>query len=351
MGSMRCVSGITAAWLLCLALAPPTISALEIVNAEIRGPFIGTCMASAVVTFPPGTVDQFMIVGNDETNVLQTYRVTGAESKALELSSNLNSFLDVNDKKGSGKVDIEAATYLDGKATWIGSHSRNSDGELRPARSQLFTTDIVLEDGIPRARPSQKVPEDSLLEAFATLDALKDIIALKKDKLTKLAPKVSGFNIEGLSVADDGSSLVVGLRGPLTENRAYLLTVSNAQEFLKTGGLRPGTVKVAKVLTFGEGKGIRSLEYSPARKAYFVIAGSSGPDADRPDFELYLWDGTSDKPTLIAGLRDRIEAAGIENFQPEALALDSTGTRLLILSDDENRCRNNSFRGVVVTLK
>src|SRR4051794_30106243 len=81
--------------------------------------------------------------------------------------------------------------------------------------------------------------------------------------------------------------------------------------------------------------GVRSLEYSVARRGYFVVAGPAGPDAERPEFELFLWDGTSDRPEPIAGLRDRITAAGIAKFQPEALAVDASGTRLLILSDDD----------------
>jgi hypothetical protein len=349
-GRLRHISNATAAGLLCYFLAAPGVSALEIVTAESKGPFVGTCMASAVVAYPAGTVDQFMIVGNDETNVLQTFRVTAGESNVLK-TSDLNTFLKVDDGKKSGKVDIEAATWLGGEAVWIGSHSRNSDGELRPARGQLFSTDLVLEDGIPIAKPAQKIPEGSLLEAFSKITSMKDIIALDKKKDPSLAAKMDGFNIEGLSVADDGSSLVVGLRGPLTGNHAYLLTVNNALEAFKTESLSAGSVKVAKSVAFGEGKGIRSLEYSAARKAYFVIAAASGPDNDRPDFELHLWDGRSDQSTLIPGLRDKIEAAGIKKFQPEALAVDGAGTKLLILSDDENRCSNNSFRGVVVTLK
>ncbi|MBS0642370.1 MAG: DUF3616 domain-containing protein [Proteobacteria bacterium] len=325
-------------------------AAQEIANVQKLGPFVGTCMASAVVTYPAGTVDQFMIVGNDEKNVLQTYRVTGGESKVLK-AANINPFLGLDDAAGKGKADIEAATTLDGQAIWIGSHSRNSEGELRPARGQLFSTAIVLEEGVPVAKPSQKVPQNRLLEAFAALDPLRDIIALHDHKNADKAAKKQGFNIEGLSLGEDGTSLVVGLRGPLSDNKAYVLTISDAAGLLRTGSLAPGAVKLRATLTFAAGKGIRSMEYAPARKAFFVIAGSSGPDDDRPAFDLYLWDGGSGPPTLIPGLRDRIEAAGLPRFQPEALAVDSTGTRLLVLSDDENRCKDDAFNGVLVTLK
>ena len=321
----------------------------RIVGVEVKGPFLGTCMASAVVAYPPGTVDQFMIVGNDETNKLQTYRVTDGRSQALH-TADLNTFFGLNDAKTSLKIDIEAATYLGSQAVWIGSHSRNSDGELRSARTQLFTTDIVLLDGVPRAQSAQKIVERSLLEAFADVDALRDIVAIDRKEVPTLAAKKDGLNIEGLSVAADGTSLVVGLRGPLPGGSAYLLTVSDALGLLRTGKPAPGSVKLAKALQLGAGMGVRSLEYSAARSGYFLVAGPAGPDAERPEFELFLWDGTSDQPEPIPGLRDRITAAGIAKFQPEALAVDATGTRLLILSDDENRCQENSFNGVVVTL-
>jgi hypothetical protein len=239
---------------------------------------------------------------------------------------------------------------------WIGSHSRNSDGELRPARAQLFSTDIVLEDGVPRARFSQKLSQGSLLEAFASVDQIKAAIAITAHTVPTLAPKQGGFNIEGLSVAEDSTSLVVGLRNPPNGKRTYLLRVNNAAEALNRGTISPGTVKVMAEVEFGEGRGIRSLEYSSARKGYFAIVGHSGPDAERPEFDLYLWDGMSSQATLFPGLREKIEAAGLSAFQPEALAIDSTGTRILVLSDDENRCGKNSFpansfRGVIVTLR
>src|SRR5206468_5159886 len=87
-------------------------------------------------------------------------------------------------------------------------------------------------DGVPRAQPAQKIVEGSLLEAFAGIDALRDIVALDRKEVPALAAKKDGFNIEGLSVAADGTSLVVGLRGPLPGGAAYLLTVADAPGLL-----------------------------------------------------------------------------------------------------------------------
>src|SRR3954454_25378090 len=103
-----------------MASAATATAAPQIVSVEVKGPFAGTCMASAVVAYPPGTVDQFMIVGNDETNKLQTYRVTSGRSPALH-TADLDAFLGLDGSKKRLKIDIEAATYLGGQAVWIGS--------------------------------------------------------------------------------------------------------------------------------------------------------------------------------------------------------------------------------------
>ena len=205
-------------------------------------------------------------------------------------------------------------------------------------------------DGVPRALPPQQHARGSLLEALASIAALQDAVAPGQKEVPDLAPKKNGLNIEGLSVADDGTSLLVGLRGPLADGSATLLTVPDAAALLRGGKATPGAVRPANSVQLGKGMGIRSLEYSGARDAYFIVAGQAGPDDDPPDFELFLWDGKSDRPEPIAGLRAAVLAAGIKAFQPEALAVDATGTRLLILSDDETRCTGGAFHGVIVTL-
>src|SRR3954454_24248216 len=88
-----------------MASAATATAAPQIIGVEVKGPFVGTCMASAVVAYPPGTVDQFMIVGNDETSELQTYRVTGDRSHALH-TTDLNAFHGLDGDKKSLKIDV-----------------------------------------------------------------------------------------------------------------------------------------------------------------------------------------------------------------------------------------------------
>jgi len=350
---MRALCGAVAL-LMSFGPAVTGVSAAEIADLKNAGTFVGICEPSGVVAYPPGTVDQFFIVGNDEDNILRTYRVSDGLNASPDSvpKTDMNEFLELNAKDEDDKVDIEGATYLDGRALWLGSHSRSRKGHKRPSRWRLFSTRIEVKNGIPSAVPEQKAVTDALLQAFTALPLITDSISIKTKTAPKLAAKQQGgFNIEGLTIGDDGSSIWIGLRSPLTDKgEAIVVHVRNPNRVLAGGkaDLDPSPVPLDLVML-----GIRSIEYSPAAKTYLILAGASGDDAKTPIFELYTWDGQRDsKPVRVEGLRERLTAAGLQNFQPEAMVVDDAGKRLLILSDDGGRCpANKAFRGALVTLR
>ena len=77
------------------------------------------------------------------------------------------------------------------------------------------------------------------------------------------------------------------------------------------------------------GRGIRSIEYVPAMRAYAIAAGNGG---DRLGFALYRWSGAAaDAPRLLEG-------APLDGLSPEAIIVEREHPeRLLILSDDSGR--------------
>jgi hypothetical protein len=71
---------------------------------------------------------------------------------------------------------------------------------------------------------------------------------------------------------------------------------------------------------------MRSIEYSDAKKTYFIIAG---PYDNNDGFQLYQWSG---KPTEAPGLINGIDFQGLH---PETLVVyPEEKTRIQILSDD-----------------
>lgn len=73
-----------------------------------------------------------------------------------------------------------------------------------------------------------------------------------------------------------------------------MVPLKNPQEVI-TGNEKP---KLGKpILLALNGQGIRSIEYSDAKGAYFIIAG---PYNDNGAFQLYQWSGnSSEAPELI----------------------------------------------------
>jgi hypothetical protein len=155
---------------------------------------------------------------------------------------------------------------------------------------------------------------------------------LKKKEEQKLAPKEDGLNIEGLCASPGGKTLYIGFRNPRPVNKktgraeAVVVPLQNFED----------VVERAEAPVFGEpllwdlaGLGIRSMEYSPFHKAYFIIAG--GPDDDdEGGFVLYRWSGKPDeKPATVRKL-DMEQS----QFSPEALVPFAGSGRLLLLSDD-----------------
>ena len=253
----------------------------------------GTCEPSAAVAVPEGSLGTFL-VANDQDNTLRAYRSTGGDSIDVP-GGNLNKFLRLDPKKDDNdKADFEGATWLDGKVYWIGSHSRSGNGKLRKQHWQLFATRVSSDAGKPVVEPTSKRAFNELLPPIAALDKrLKDTIKLKDATDKDLAPDKGGFNIEGLTARADGKSLLLGLRSPLLKGDAVLIPLENPEGVVE----KNKEPKLGSPIRVGlGGRGIRSIEYSAAAKAYFIVAGPS--DGKRGSFDLLRWPADETGPAV-----------------------------------------------------
>ena len=279
--------------------------------------------ASAAVAIDADT----FVVADDENNILKFYK-TACKPEPV-YSFNLDSFLAVNPKQP--EADIEGATRIGDRIYWITSHGRNKNGKPRASRYQFFATDINKQGSDISLKPvasscfdlAHKMVKDKKLE-FLGLDKATGFydLDLSKEQRKLLAPKEQGFNIEGLCGSADGKSLYIGLRNPQYQGKAIVIQLLN-----------PAQV-VEKMLApeFGEPilwdfnkRGIRSFEYNPQQKAYFIIAGPAGSNSA---FSLYKWSGQINDPPKL--LKQTFPA----DFTPEALIVFDNKPEMLVLSDD-----------------
>jgi hypothetical protein len=234
----------------------------------------------------------YMLVGDDESNVLRLYQegVSGPPVKTFDLTNLL--------PDGSTEIDIEAAAKVGNRIYWTGSMSNDTSGNLEPARSTLFATDV-----------SGSGANTTLTYVGSYTGLRNDLISWDKDNGSGLganylgfaasaasgvgAHEADAFNVEGLEFAPGSSTTAyIAFRAPLeptgTRNEALLVPVTNINALVTDGN--PGTTHA----TFGApiffqlgGLGFRELRQNSAGQ-YLLIAGSA---AETDDFALYGWDG------------------------------------------------------------
>lgn len=284
-----------------LALAQPAPATRE---------YPGMCDASAALAVSAN----LFIVANDEDNILRVYR---REKPEAPQSIDLEPLLKLND---SAEIDIEGVAQIGEIVYWIGSHGQNKNGENRPNRRLLFATRVTVKDKAVR------------LEVVGTpYTALRDDLieapSLQKYGLAqaaKLSPKAkNGFNIEGLASTPEGR-LLIGFRNPLPGGKGLVVTLDNPSEVMAA---KPSKLGAVYELNLG-GLGIRSMEYSPGRASYLIVAGSFD---DAGKFAFYTWSGkTGDDAIAISGVN-------FASLRPEAMFIYPFDSKFVqFLSDDEN---------------
>jgi Protein of unknown function (DUF3616) len=356
------LAGVALAVSLWAATAPAQSATIEFRGA-------GTCDASAAVALD----ERQIVVGDDEQPWLATFDVT---THAL-LGTTTIEFL-----KGSNEADIEGATILRGQVVWITSHGRDGKGRAQASRQLLFSSHHIAADGSAKVRivgPFRDLLSSVIAHSiedpiYARLHA--SIGSLAAD--VHLAPKVGGFNIEGLTTSEglvpqpERPSLLIGLRNPAAaDGRAILLELRNALNLLD-GVSTKADLGPAILLNLG-GRRIRDIAWSPNAKSYMIIGGPVGDDAKPfadgyPLFVVFKWNGRED--TAPVALYEVGEPDSPYDFRAEAivplLAREAgklvPSNRVLLLSDDGKRqikgvqCSKlppaeRYFRGIIINVQ
>lgn len=241
--------------------------------------------------------DEYMIVGDDETNLLCLYsrQYSGQALYKTDIS---------RDAAGSGEeeFDMEGASlssraYNNGQRIyWIGSLGNGKNGGLKPYRNRVIATDIKGSG----ASATVEVTSYSTSMRQALID-WGDANAWHFSTSASLNPKrVDGFNVEGISIAHEGETAYIGFRAPLVPlqgqqpngtNRRYAVVapVSNFESMMNVPGKTGIKPTLGEPLLFDlDGLSIRDMVRGKGQ-GYLIVAGlykGGGTPA------LYLWDGS-----------------------------------------------------------
>lgn len=265
-------------------------------------------------------------VGEDETNKIKIYNPS-VSIKPLYSYSLKTIWPQFPEKE----IDLEAVTKIDNLTYWMGSHSRNSKGELKKKRHYLFALKF---SGKEKKYKPELVgrPFTNFVTGLVSDERLKklDLEDLSEKNNKKRAAKTNtGFNIEGLTYWLDPVSqqkkLLVGLRSPVFKKKAIIIPIENPY------GITYGDAPLYGAPIFWNlgSRGIRSIEYDPTRNLHLIIAGSCDTSKN---FSLYSWSGKlKDKPKQVKNLNlDDLNVEGLTIFSDNSILLVSDDGGMLV---------------------
>jgi methionine-rich copper-binding protein CopC len=295
----------------------------------------GSSDASTAIALP----DNFMIVADDEANVLRVYP-RGGGAAVKEWSYELEG------PKLAKELDLEAGTRIGDTLYFTGSNSNKKDGADAAAdRSHLFAVKV---SGTGAATAFDYVGQFSLLEAQLIAWDTGNLHGLGANRFGFAASaaagivpeRVDGFSIEGMTSAPGDTALWLGFRAPQTGTqvraKALIVPLQNYAA-LMAGTTTQATFGAPIELELG-GRGIRSIDKGTDGK-YLIVAGPAGaaaPEVDR-NFALFAWDGNPNSaPVELSNDLDalRKETGGSFESTVEVPGPVTAGTQVQLLLDN-----------------
>ncbi|HUM98946.1 MAG TPA: DUF3616 domain-containing protein [Halothiobacillus sp.] len=261
-------------------------------------PNAGTAFGSSDASATLGLDSQFMIVGDDESNVVRVYPRAGGAA-ALEWNYG------VDLPTGDNELDLESSARVGNTVYFMSSLSNKKTGATDPNRAYLFSATVSGTGATTQFTylanrgdmKTQLVNWDKNNEHglganyFGFADSINGVVP----------ENVNGFSIEGMTTSKDGQYLWLAFRAPQTDTttRSNALIVPVQLSDIFTAAT---TTDTTTTLTFSTpielnlgGRGIRSINKVADGTGYLIVAGPAGSaSADvTNDFRLYTWDGVA----------------------------------------------------------
>jgi hypothetical protein len=256
-------------------------------------PFRGEAFEASGVVFVPGANGVLFIDDNKEDEVfwmpIDEAGQQAGEAKPVSLG------LKIQDPEG---ITSDGSYYY-----IVGSQSVEKRGDENALVRFAFD---------PNTKTATKV---EVIPNFRAL-LFERVPELKGDAEKKA--KDGGLNIEGIAADPVGKRLLIGLRSPIISQQALLIVFSlpatNAP--LSATSLQLSEPSVVR-LPLGD-LGIRDIQYDSRLKSFLLISGAP-EHQEKPDFELWQWNGASDQASGGAGLK-KINIKLNQKMKPEGVA-------------------------------
>ncbi|MBP0437084.1 DUF4214 domain-containing protein [Tianweitania sediminis] len=310
--------------------------------------------------------DDYILVGDDEANVLRVYHRDGGPA-VLEWSYDAAI-------GGDGELDLEASALVGNTLYLVGSHGNSKSGGEADNREILFSVEL---QGTGAATTFTINGAYTGLEAaLVAWDAGNahgqgaNYFGFAASSAAGSSPEQpSGFAVEGATTSPDDGALWLGFRAPQTDtttrDKALIVPLENYAE-LVNGSETDATFGAPIELNLG-GRGIRSIEKATDGSGYVIIAGSAAPSsgAVEHNFRLFTWDGTTgsqpvERDTDLDALLAQTGGSFETLVSPASI---KEGTQLLLLQDNGDTvwpgqtdgskdlpASEQQFQGNVVTL-
>ena len=271
----------------------PPVSPPPAVAPDTFTPGAATTGGSADASTAIAQSAAFMIVADDESNLLRVYPRAGGEA-VLEWSYALNG------PKFAKELDLEASVKIGDTLYFAGSHSNKKDGgDAMADRGHVFA---VKTTGVGAATAFQYVGQFADLERqLAAWDAANthglgaNAFGLTASAAAGIAPeRVDGFSIEGMTSNRGDTAVWLGFRAPLANtalrDKALIVPVNNLPALI-AGTTTQAVFGTPLQLNLG-GRGIRSIDKGTDGN-YLILAGpaAGASAAVTRNFALYTWNG------------------------------------------------------------
>lgn len=263
------------------------------------------------------------LIANDEKKYAQFFSIDGttiSPQKLIRLSD------------ADKDPDAEAVAYADGYFYVTGSHGRSrKKNNANDSSYVVFRFPVDPATGAPPFAVTEKkvVGVDASMRLREAIRTGADI----KDYYDKPLAQ-GGVNIEGIAVK--AGRMHLGLRGPSSGNKAFVISVDAAAVFTENSDLK----SVVTPLELGLNTGIRDL--ATVSDGILVLAGPTRSEA--VPYSVWLWDGVSGNAKPLATL----DLGGIDkNGKAEVLLLlaeETSEYRVLVMFDGIENGGPASFR-------
>lgn len=299
--------------------------------------------------------DNYFFEADDELNNIRLY-----SRKESGQSLYVNDITSAAGGVSGEEFDLEAATmssstYNSGRRIyWIGSLGNSKSGGAKPYRDRVIATDISgTGANATISVKSYKIGMRAALISWGDGNSW-DFTTSASTSLSMIPKRIDGFNIEGLTVTNEGEKAYIGFRAPCvplkgvtatSSNRKYALLapVTNFETMMNVSGISSVTPTMGEPILFDfGGLGIRDMVRVGGNK-YVIIAGlfeGGGTPA------IYLWDGivptnpgsnpittaTSSLIKLPFDISDLVQPSadgGVEGH-PEGVLAEQVGNNIIV---------------------